>query len=70
MPDMMAEELQLLNKINQKLETMGMRSRLEYLYVSGIREGAVTEWGFKEQIKEEAAAANILVSEEVENAVL
>ncbi|HEX9677431.1 hypothetical protein [Nitrososphaera sp.] len=64
MTEMMAEELQCMAELNKKLSEAGLKSKLSYLYVSGIREGIVTEWGFEEEIIE-AAAANILVSEQV-----
>lgn len=66
MTEMTYEDLQLFNNINAKLAKRGLRSRLSYLYVSGFHNSIVTEWGFEENIKEEAAEANILVSEEVE----
>lgn len=66
---MMSEELQLLNKINQKLKSLGMKSRLQFIFVGGLTEGIVTEWGFQKDIKEESAAANTLISEEVRDAI-
>jgi hypothetical protein len=61
------EETLILKKINKKLAERGLKSRLSYVFVSGIREGYVTEWGFDKIIKEEAAEANILVSDEMRN---
>jgi hypothetical protein len=66
MTKMTYEDLQILNDINDKLAKRGLKSRLSYLFVSGFHNGIVTEWGFKENIKEEAVEANILVSEEIE----
>jgi len=63
MVEMSYEELQAMNKINDELAMQGLKSRLSYLHISGIREGYVTEWGFEKNIKEEAAKANVLVSE-------
>lgn len=60
---MLHEELEAMNKINTELAKRGLKSRLSYLYVSGFREGYVTEWGFEKNIVEEAARANTLVSE-------
>lgn len=59
------EEILILKKINKKLAEKGLKSRLSYVFVSGIHEGYVTEWGFEKTIKEEAAEANILVSDEL-----
>lgn len=66
MTEMTYEDLQVFNDINDKLSKRGLKSRLSYLYVSGFHQGIVTEWGFEKKIKEEAAEANILVSEEIE----
>lgn len=67
MTEMTDEELLILKKINKKLARKRLKSRLSYVFVSGIRGGYVTEWGFEDLIKEEAAEANILVSEELRN---
>ncbi|NOJ27185.1 MAG: hypothetical protein DA330_04150 [Nitrososphaera sp.] len=65
MTEMTYEDLQVLNDINDKLSKKGLKSKLSYLYISGFHRGIVTEWGFEQNIKEEAAQANILVSEEL-----
>lgn len=60
---MFREELEAMNKINTELAKRGLKSRLSYLFISGFREGYVTEWGFEKNVVEEAAQANTLVSE-------
>lgn len=65
MAEMSTEETSLMKKINRKLEREGLKSRLCFLFVSGMNGGHVNEWSFESEIEEEAVQANTIVTDEL-----